>query len=310
MSDDAVRVFVGADRSQALAVEVLAYSIRRHTDMNVEVVSMADLVLPEPKDIRQGSRTNFSFTRFAIPALCNYKGRAIYMDADMQVFKDISDLWTIPFHGREKIQILEEIPEEHQPKEGQLGAPKQRKKQSSVMLLDCDQLDWVAEDIIVGLDDKYTYDQLLSDICILESDEIGWRVPWIWNSLETYIPGTTALTHYTDMYTQPWASHLNPIGWVWIEEVKRMLGDGSLTWKQLETEVGLGYFRPSLLTELKLNADLSQRDPERLAMLEKIDEAAGFVKHAEVYQKKRERKKAIAAFEAALGEGKAKMAAT
>ncbi|MBA4226641.1 MAG: glycosyl transferase [Hyphomonas sp.] len=300
MSQDLVRVFVGADRSQALAVDVLAYSIRRHTDMKVDVVSMADVILPEPQDIRQGSRTNFSFTRFAIPALCNYQGRAIYMDADMQVFKDIRGLWEVPFEGREKIQILEDIPEEFQPKEGQLGAPSRRKKQSSVMVLDCGKLNWVAEDIISGLDGRYTYDELLSEICILEPDEIGWRVPWVWNSLETYIEGTTALTHYTDMFIQPWVSNQNPIGWVWINEVRRMLSEGALSWSQIEEEIKLGYFRPSLLTELKMNDDLSVPDAARTARLEEIDAKAGFVKHAEVYQKKRERKKAIAAYEAQL----------
>lgn len=300
MSQDLVRVFVGADRSQALAVDVLAYSIRRHTDMKVDVVSMADVILPEPQDIRQGSRTNFSFTRFAIPALCNYQGRAIYMDADMQVFKDIRGLWEVPFEGREKIQILEDIPEEFQPKEGQLGAPSRRKKQSSVMVLDCSKLNWVAEDIISGLDGRYTYDELLSEICILEPDEIGWRVPWVWNSLETYIEGTTALTHYTDMFIQPWVSNQNPIGWVWINEVRRMLSEGALNWSQIEEEIKLGYFRPSLLTELKMNDDLSVPDAARTTRLEEIDAKAGFVKHAEVYQKKRERKKAIAAYEAQL----------
>lgn len=300
MSQDLVRVFVGADRSQALAVDVLAYSIRRHTDMKVDVVSMADLVLPEPNDIRQSARTNFSFTRFAIPALCNYQGRAIYMDADMQVFKDIRGLWEVPFEGREKIQILEDIPEEFQPKEGQVGAPSRRKKQSSVMVLDCSKLNWVAEDIISGLDGRYTYDDLLSEICILEPDEIGWRVPWVWNSLETFIDGTTALTHYTDMFIQPWVSNQNPIGWVWINEVKRMLSEGALSWGQIEEEIKLGYFRPSLLTELKMNEDLSIADPARTARLDEIDAKAGFVKHADVYQKKRERKNAIAAYEAQL----------
>lgn len=301
MSDDVIRVFVGSDRSQELAVDVLAYSIRRHTDAKVDVVSMADVILPEPKDIRQGSRTNFSFTRFAIPRLCDYKGRAIYMDADMQVFKDIRSLWSIPFQGREKIQILEEVPAEFQPKD-KVGAPSERKKQSSVMLLDCAQLDWVPEDIISGLDGKYTYEQLLSEICILDEKEIGWRVPWIWNSLEIYIEGVTALTHYTDMYTQPWVSNENPIGWVWLNEVKRMLADGSLKWNQLETEVEMGHFRPSLLTELRLNDDLSVPNAERTARLEKIDADAGFVKHADVYNKKRARKKAIAAYEAELAK--------
>jgi glycosyl transferase family 8 len=300
MSGEPIRVFVGADRSQALAVDVLAYSIRRHTDAKVEVISMADLVLPEPEDVRQGSRTMFSFTRFAIPGLCNYQGKAVYMDADMQVFKDIRGLWDIPFEGREKVQILEEVPEEFQPKQGQVGAPEKRKKQSSVMLLDCNRLDWVVQDIIKGLDGDYTYDQLLSDLCILDPDEVGYRVPFIWNSLEVHIPGTTALTHYTDMYTQPWASNENPIGWVWLNEVKRMLADGSLKWEQIEEEVRLSYFRPSILHELRANWDLSQPDADRRAVLDKIDQDAKFEKHAEVYAKKRERKKAIKAYEEKL----------
>jgi hypothetical protein len=304
MIEDIIRVFVGADRSQALAVDVLAYSIRRHTDAKVEVQSMADLRLPEPSDVRQGSRTNFSFARFAIPSLCGYRGRAIYMDADMQVFKDIRGLWGIPFAGC-KVNILEDVPEKYQPKDGQIGAPAKRKKQSSVMLLDCERLDWVPEDIIAGLDGDYTYEDLLTDLCILKPNEVGYRVPFIWNSLETYVAGETALTHYTDMYIQPWVSNENPIGWVWINEVRRMLADGSLSVASLEKEVELGYFRPSILAEVRLNSDLSIPDPARTAMLDDIDKKAGFVKHAEVYEKKRERKKAIEAYEARLAAARA-----
>ncbi len=298
-SSEIVRVFVGADRSQALAVDVLAYSIRRHTDLQVEVTSMADLVLPEPKDVRQGARTNFSFARFAIPSLCNFRGRAIYMDADMQVFKDIASLWNTPLISN-KVSILESVPEEHQPESGQLGAPTKRKKQSSVMVLDCERLNWIAEDIIAGLDGDYTYDDLLSELCILEANEIGYGVPFEWNSLEVHVPGKTALTHYTDMFIQPWVSNENPIGWVWLNEVKRMLAEGALTWKQLHKEVELGYFRPSIIKELEMDADLSQGDRKRFKYLEEFDKNAGFVKHAEVYQKKRERKKAIKAYEEKL----------
>lgn len=296
MNQNLVRVFVGADRSQALAVDVLAYSIRRHTDAVVEVISMADLKLPEPKDLRQGSRTNFSFARFAIPALCGFRGRAVYMDADMQVFKDIRGLWNIPFDGC-KVNILEDVPDNFQPKPGQVGAPAKRKKQSSVMMLDCERLDWIPEDIIAGLDGDYTYEELLTDLCILKPEEVGYRIPFIWNSLETYVEGVTALTHYTDMFIQPWVSNDNPIGWVWVNEVRRMLSDGSLSLTKIEEEIQLGYFRPSLLTELRLNADISLADPERKTMLDAIDAKAGFVKHAEVYAKKRDRKRAVEVYE-------------
>src|SRR5688500_17656237 len=100
---DPVRVFVGTDRSQALAVKVLEHSIKRHTDLPVEVTPMCDLPIRQPKDPRQGQRTGFSFSRFCIPQLAGYRGRAIYMDADMLVFKDIRELWEMPFNGAKVI---------------------------------------------------------------------------------------------------------------------------------------------------------------------------------------------------------------
>src|SRR5262245_2056561 len=93
------RVFVGADRSQALGVKVLEFSIKRRTDMPVTVRSMHDLDLPEPADVRQSKRTGFSFTRFAIPALAGRAGRALYLDADMLVLRDLRELYEMPFDG-------------------------------------------------------------------------------------------------------------------------------------------------------------------------------------------------------------------
>jgi len=294
-----IRVFVGSDRTQDLAVKVLEYSIRRHTDSEVVVTSMTPVRLPEPDDPRQGSRTLFSFTRFAIPRLCGYQGQAIYMDADMQVFKDIRGLANIPFDGK-RVIVQEELPEEHQPTEGQFGAPARRVKQSSVMLLDCERLDWVPEDIIGRLGKEYSYEDLLYHLCILDEADVGYRVPFVWNSLETYVAGETCLIHYTDMIVQPWVSARNPNGWVWLNEVKGMLSGGALAWHEIEEEVRLGHFRPSILTELKLNEDLSKPDPDRLHKLEKIDADAKFVKHKEVYDRKAVRKKLVAEYETKL----------
>jgi hypothetical protein len=40
--------------------------------------------------------TPFSCFRWAIPAYCNFEGRAIYMDSDVIVMSDIAGLWTQP----------------------------------------------------------------------------------------------------------------------------------------------------------------------------------------------------------------------
>lgn len=300
--DDAANIFVGSDRSQLLAVKVLEHSIRRHTTMDVRLRSMHNLDLPDPKDVRQGKRTGFSFARFAIPQLMGYQGKAVYLDADMLVFRDFRELYSIPFEGA-KIVIQEELPDQAQPSD-KTGAPKKRIKQCSVMLLDCAALDWDPLKIIGGLDGKYTYEHLLFDLCVLEEFQIKYGVPFQWNSLEVYEPGKTGLLHYTDMHTQPWVHADNANGYLWHEEVRLMLDDGSLTWKELEAEIKLGNFRPSLLAEIR-EAGAGPVKPitsEQVMRYDKIDKDAGFVKHQAVYAAKKARQAVIKAYEAQLAK--------
>ncbi len=281
-----VRVYVGADRSQALAVKVLEHSIKRHTKLAVEVYPMVDLPVRAPKDPRNGQRTGFSFSRFCIPKLAGYHGRAIYMDADMLVFKDIGDLWNMPFNGA-KILIQEPL-DPVQSKSRKDHGPDKRIRQCAVMLLNCDELKWNIENIIDDLDaGKYNYDQLMKEICILKDEEIGERIPFRWNSLE-HFDDSTCLIHYTDMPTQPWVSPLNPYGFTWFNEVRLMLENGSLTWDELENEIRLGYFRPSLPFELRYGTLVPgpmKTLMNKISMLS--DNLKGYKPHKVVYERRR-----------------------
>lgn len=300
-SNDLIRVYVGADRSQKLAIDVLEYSIKRHTSAKVEVIPMLDLPVPIPKDPRNSQRTGFSFSRFCIPELAGYKGRAIYMDADMQVFKDIRDLWELPFDGA-KVLVQESVKHVEQSLKKD-NAPAVRKKQCAVMLLDCERLDWDIKKIVDGLDKgEYSYDQLLSEICILPESEVAYRVPFEWNSIE-HFDENTCLIHYTDMGTQPWVSTRNPNGNIWFSEVRRMIADGKLDWSALEQEVLLGYFRPSILREIRYGGLV----PKFLKSIfsiknEAFDKLKNYVPHKTVYEQKRMRNKAIKKHEEALSK--------
>lgn len=299
-NDDVIRVYVGTDRSQLLAVPVLEHSIKRHTTAKVEVIPMLDLPVPVPRDPRNGQRTGFSFSRFCIPKLAGYKGRAIYMDADMQVFKDIRGLWDLPFNGA-KVLIQEEVKHTDitMAKE---NAPAIRKKQCAVMLLDCENLDWDINKIVQELDDgKYTYDQLLSEICILPEEEVGYGIPFEWNSLE-YFDENTCLIHYTDMGTQPWVSTRNPNGHIWFAEVRDMLADGSLDWETIQKDIDLGYFRPSLARDIRYGHMIPQFLKQLFnRMNETLDRMKGYVPHKAVYEAKRLRNKAIKDYERSIG---------
>jgi lipopolysaccharide biosynthesis glycosyltransferase len=292
-----IDIFVGADRSQLLAVAVLEHSILRHTNLSCRVTPLIDLDLPEPADLRQGSRTNFSFARFAIPELKNYSGRAIYMDADMLVFRDVAELWSIPFDGA-KVVVQDELPDEVKRK-GLLDGQKRRRKQCSVMLIDCERTRWNAASIIAGLDGQYTYEELLYELCILDESEIKYGVPFAWNSLE-YFDADTRLIHYTDMNTQPWVSNHNRLGHLWIAEVRLMLDTGVLGWNELRVEVEKGYFRPSLLEEIRDLPHSNGWSEEVVQRYDEIDRRAGYVKHEEVHARKRARNAAIRHFEQQL----------
>jgi hypothetical protein len=246
-----VRIYVGSDRSQWIGVKVLEHSIRRHASLPVEIIPMVDLPVTPPRDPKQDQRTGFSFSRFCIPKLAGYQGKAVYMDADMLVFRDIRELWEIPF-GEAKVIVQEQLTDAQAVTQGKKGAPEKRVKQCSVMLLDCARLDWEVDSIVRGLDDKkYDYAGLMYELCIVRENEIAYSIPFRWNSLEHYDSSSTCLIHFTDMRTQPWVYSLNPNGALWVAELKRAVDGGVVTLEEISREIELGYARPSLLAEIK-----------------------------------------------------------
>jgi len=100
---DTIRLFVGTDVYQraAGAERQLENSVKRNTPSEVDITFM-----------RQGSPgwdwggqahawcTPFSMFRWFIPEACEYEGRAIYMDADMAVLRDLNELWNHDLKGR------------------------------------------------------------------------------------------------------------------------------------------------------------------------------------------------------------------
>lgn len=234
-----IKVFIGTDESQWLGVKVLQYSILKYCPCPVVFDTMEHVEVPSPKDPANQPRTEFSFKRFSIPRLCEYKGKAIYLDADMLVFRNIQDLWDLPFKGA---RIL------HAP-----SPDPSRPKQFSVLLMNCSELRWDLAEIVKGLDEgQYDYERLMKELCIEPPEAIRAEVPMEWNSLEQYSPDGTALIHYTDMHTQPWVSHRNPNGLVWVESLLEAIKAGFVSRGEVKEAVRRGFARPSLPLQLKV----------------------------------------------------------
>jgi hypothetical protein len=233
-ADCPARVFVGADETQELPFRVLEYSIRKHASVSVECRRIDNSGLRIPDAPANRSRTGFSFSRFRIPALCGYSGRAIYVDADMQVFSDLLDLWSRPFDGASVLYA------EHDGSDGRIP-------QYSVLLLDCAALDWDADRIIRDLDQgRFTYEALMHDFGIVPPEKKKPALPAAWNSLELYAPGETRLLHYTDMPRQPWVSPANPNRDLWLGDLREAIGEGFISREFLFDQVARGHVSPEL----------------------------------------------------------------
>jgi hypothetical protein len=237
-----IQIFVGTEKEQMLALKVLEYSICKHASLPVKVtplfaaIDRAKIEIPQVKSRQNQPRTPFSFQRFAIPELKAYRGRAIYLDSDMQVFQDINQLWSRPFEEADILAVKE-------------LESSQRASQFSVMVLNCDRLTWKVREIIAELErGKWTYEQLMFDLA--PAQRIARILPVKWNDLERYTKEETALTHYTDMPNQPWLNAENPLGYLWCQDLFESVANNFISLQFVEEQVQRRWIRPSLIYQL------------------------------------------------------------
>ncbi len=229
-----IRVFVGTDDTQMAGLKVLEYSIRQYASMSVEVLPIDNKGIPVPRNPDNRARTGFSFSRFDIPRRCDYKGRAIYLDADMQLFDDIAKLWRSPMHGSQ-VLYSESVDRG------------QRIPQYSVMLIDCERARWDVNEMVASMDrGEIDYRDLMYNLCVVPDAEKRGDLQGEWNSLERFQRGKTKLLHYTDMPTQPWVSRRNRNGKLWYKCLREAVEGGYIAKSFLAEEIRAGHVSPML----------------------------------------------------------------
>ncbi len=92
-----MRVFIGFDSREGVAVNVLTDSIQANASRPVQIaqVRLSQLkgVYHRPKNPLQS--TEFSYSRFLVPWLCNFEGWALFIDADMVCLGDLAEIWDL-----------------------------------------------------------------------------------------------------------------------------------------------------------------------------------------------------------------------
>src|SRR5262245_5295602 len=111
MADAPVKIFIGSGEQSLLERKVLIYSLRKHTqrDLDISVFNGThnsvekDGHAPAPAsltlELKYRNQTEFSLYRYLIPELCRFQGRAIYLDSDTVCLADIGGLFDLPMGG-------------------------------------------------------------------------------------------------------------------------------------------------------------------------------------------------------------------
>jgi len=104
-----IRIFVGcaANNEDLESMAVLEYTLRKHhpSQYNDQVLQIEWMMQSHAKASFWNGwntatwATPFSGFRWGVPARCEFKGKAIYLDSDMIVMDDIAKLWNTPITG-------------------------------------------------------------------------------------------------------------------------------------------------------------------------------------------------------------------
>ena len=87
----ALQIFLGYDPRQPVAFHVAAHSIQSRSSKPVAITRLQLNQLP----ITRRGLTEFTYSRFLVPYLCDYQGYAAFIDADVLCRADIAALATL-----------------------------------------------------------------------------------------------------------------------------------------------------------------------------------------------------------------------
>ena len=206
-----LRVFIGWDSREAECADILAHSIRKHASIPVDIqyLKLGELPLERPRDPLQS--TEFTYSRFLVPHLCNYEGTAVFMDCDMACLGDIRELAELDMTGL----ALRVVQHDYQPSastkmDGAVQTVYPRKNWSSLMLMNCAELTLWSREAVDTKSGAYLH--RFQDI---PDAKIG-EIPKTWNTLD-WMDEHTKLIHYTS--GGPWFEQCkdHPYGAAWLE---------------------------------------------------------------------------------------------
>jgi len=134
-----LKAFIGFDPPETVAFYVLAHSILRRSSIPVSITPLMRSQLQGLYTRARGptESTEFSLTRFLVPALSGYSGWSLFMDCDMLCRADIAELARETQRHPDKAVLVCQhhyVPKTQRKFLGHVQTRYERKNWSSVML--------------------------------------------------------------------------------------------------------------------------------------------------------------------------------
>lgn len=185
------RIFIGFDSRFPEPAEVLKYSLEKHSSIPLDVryLKLTELSFQRPLDPLQ--TTEFTYTRFLVPHLCDYDGSALFLDNDMLCLGDVREIAELDMTP----YALRVVKHDYRPTAtvkmyGCQQTSYPRKNWSSMMLMDCAKLKLWTQAVVETATGAYLH--RFQDI----ADSLIGELPRTWNTLD-WMDQTTKLIHWT-----------------------------------------------------------------------------------------------------------------
>jgi hypothetical protein len=242
---DVLRVFIGSGEASLIERKVLQYSIQKNCKCPVEVCvfnGTHDALehpgkppqrLNMPLSIKYLNITEFSSYRFLIPDLCNFQGRAVFIDSDMLCLRDISAFLTMNMNGAQFLSRRAYDKDAWGP---------------SVMLIDNSacrfDLQLYFDEISNGRYKQKEFMQFQKAFLAVHPFKIG-ELDKSWNDFDN-VSESTNIIHYTNLRTQPWKYTGHPFGDIWFTYFNEARHEGWLTEEDIDKSLSRAYVRANI----------------------------------------------------------------
>ena len=137
-----INFFIGYDAKEDIAYRVCKYSLIKRSSASVSVVSLKldELIAKNlyTRAVDPLASTQFTYSRFLVPKLMNYKGWAIFCDCDFIFLNDVANLLKDLDESKAVYCVQHDYtPKEKHKMDGQKQSIYPRKNWSSFILFNC-----------------------------------------------------------------------------------------------------------------------------------------------------------------------------